>query len=370
VFGVLSAVASALVLGMMSRTASNLPRAILSSSKNKIVAGAFVVWAVAFLSQAVSLICMVLIQRRDFQRQIQPYQPDGALKPQSEMQETQPRAMSVQGNDYCGNASTESKTPPSSSGRSRAGSDTMNSLRSSVSQVVRPMTSKKSPHRPSSLDSRTRVTSISIEDGFDSWDTSTVDIQSWHAVDSASPTPPRFLETIPASPTTSRSPSPGCPLDLKPPKLRRRSRSFSPANSFPNLTKALPTTPTENIDEAHIHPLFRSESPTPSPPTTWGTIVTAAPGAGQVISDRASIRPIHRIRSGSLPSRPLMPQDSLDSIRKDIEREEQEQQQELVGERTLTPPIPEWILSGTPPRNSPSVCLREKAAGLGKARER
>lgn len=365
-------------LGIMRSRVSDLPKTIISSSTESVVVGGFIVWAVALLSQAVFIICMVVIQRRDFQQQIQPYHPESRQEPPSEMQETKPRAASVQGGEYRGKASMESKTPPSSSGRSRAGSDTMASFRSSLSQVVRPITSKtklinnKSQHRPTSIESSTRETSISIEDGFDSWDTSNVDAQSRQAVESASPTPPRFLETIPASPTTSRSPSPGFPLDLEPPKQRKRSRSYSPANSYRELPKSRTTSPTESMNnEAHIHPLFRTDSPTPPPPTTPGTIVTAAPGAGQVISDRASIRSIHRMRSGSLPSSPLMHQDSLDSIRKTIEREELEKEkaEESGGERTLTPPIPEWILSGAPPRNSLSGYSRRKAAGLGKVGE-
>jgi hypothetical protein len=65
-----------------------------------------------------------------------------------------------------------------------------------------------------------------------------------------------------------------------------------------------------------------------------------------------------------------MHQDSLDSIRKDIEREDEEKLEEAGGERTLTPPIPEWILSGAPPRNSMSGNKsRRKPAGLGKVGE-
>src|SRR5690606_26315437 len=97
------------------------------------------------------------------------------------------------------------------------------------------------------------------EDGFDSWDTSAVDPQNRQTVmQSTSPTG-RFLETIPASPTTSRSPSPGDSFSLDPPRPRNRSRSYSPAGS----TRA-PRPPFSHSDgtEAHIHPLFRSDSPT------------------------------------------------------------------------------------------------------------
>jgi hypothetical protein len=350
-FGVLSATLSAVMLGM-ARGRKDLPKIVAGSSSKNLVAGGFIVWGVALLLQAVFMICMVIIQRRDFQQQIQPYRTE--IEPRTEMQEAaRPSASSVQANgEYRGDTSMESKSPPSSSGRSRAGSDTMSSLRSSLSQVVWPISSKtkliqnRSSNRPGSLDSYCD-TRASVDYGFDSWDTSTVDAQSRHAVESASPTPPRFLETIPASPTTSRSPSPGFPLDLEPPRTRKRSRSYSPANSYKDLPRTARHTSPESPHEAHIHPLFRTDSPTPPPAATPGTVVTAAPGAGQVISDRSSIKSINRMRSGSLPSSPLVHYGSFDSMRQVVEREEQEQSED-GGERTLTPPIPDFILNGGP----------------------
>lgn len=359
VFGVLSAVTSAVLLGMMRTRMAELPKRTINSSTEKLVTGAFIVWAVSLLAKAVFIIFMVIIQRKGLQQQTQPYRADTEEPEQfPEMLESRPRASSVQKSVHRATPSVDS-TPPPSSGRSRAGSDTRSSFRSSISQVVRPITSKtkliqpnhRSPYRPQStrsIDSSHRDTSISVEEGFDSWDTSAVDSQSREAVASASPTPPRFLETIPASPTGSRSPSPGFPLDLEPPKSRQRSRSYSPANSYRDLPRTARTTsPTESVNsEAHIHPLFRTDSPTPPPAATPGTIVTAAPGAGQVISDRQSIRSIHRMRSGSLPSSPLVHSNSLDSMRRAMEREELERLEEAGTERSLTPPIPDFILNG------------------------
>ena len=359
VFGILSSAASAVVLGLMQNRILDIPKVILGTSTNNLILGGFVVWAVAMLAQSVFIICMIIIQRKELKRA----QRYSSAQPHtlSEMQQaSRPRQENLQSNHYRGSSSMESKSPPPSSGRSRAGSDTMTSLRSSVSQVVRPITSKtklinQKTHRPPSLTSSYNEASHP-EDGFDSWDTSAVDAQSRQAVEQSSPTPPRFLETIPASPTTSRSPSPGFPLDLEPPRTRRRSRSYSPANSplprsySPSLSfrenpRSRTTSPTESTLEAHIHPLFRTDSPTPPPAATPGTVVTAAPGAGTLISDRASIR---RMRSGSLPSSPkvsspLMHSDSLDSIRRTM-LEERTIDEEAESERTITPPIPQWIM--------------------------
>jgi len=233
---------------------------------------------------------------------------------------------------------------------------------------VRPVSSKTrllpnsqrfSRHRAASLDANAPQERPSVdEDGFDTWDTSAVDPQNRQTVLETSPKiPGRFLETIPASPSTSRSPSPGMPLDLEPPPARRRSRSYSPARSAHSELGQVPTLLTEhqNVSEAHIHPLFRSDSPTPAPAATPGTVVTAAPNAGQIISDRQGIRTLNRMRSGSLPtpSSPLSRPASFDDFHTPLGspglsrelREEPEEEETKVAERKMTPPIPEWILS-------------------------
>ncbi|KAG7102059.1 hypothetical protein HYQ44_018637 [Verticillium longisporum] len=240
--------------------------------------------------------------------------------------------------------SMDSRSPPqSSSGRSAT--ETMSSFRSSLSHVVRPVTSKtrllstREKYRHSTDSHSIR------EDSFDSWDTSTVDLHNRMTVlGTASPVaPPRLLETIPASPTTSRSTSPGFPLDLVPPPVRRRSRSFSPARRPQSNSPEL-----EGPGEANIHPLFRSDSPVPPPNVTPGTVVVASPNAGQVISDRKSVR---RMRSSSLANgqSPLSHQSSFEFLPSSSvnEQDEVEEQSEIESpsERKMTPPIPEWILT-------------------------
>jgi hypothetical protein len=229
--------------------------------------------------------------------------------------------------------------------------------------------SQNKPHRPTSLDSGTGEREI-IEDGFDSWDLSAVELHSRHFVISAanstntsSPSHGRFLETIPASPTGSRSPSPGFPLDLEPPSRRRRSRSHSPATTMMVKHRG-DAAPSPTGSEAHIHPLFRTDSPTPPPSATPGTIVTAAPGAGQAIIDRQSL---HRMRSGSLPnsSSPLGHSRSLDDMASTLKDNDESGRPPSPPEREMTPPIPDWIL-GAGPRNSFSGYSRRKGmVGLG-----
>ncbi|EPE35446.1 hypothetical protein GLAREA_11145 [Glarea lozoyensis ATCC 20868] len=362
---VLSAVASAILFATTKIQIANMSPMSVISSQN-LVTGGFIIWAAFLLFQAIFVISIIIVQKRGCEQLTQPFgdEPDREAFPEMEEANNAEKRALENDNAHRGDSSIEFRTPPSSSGRSRAGSDNISSLRSSLSQVVRPISSKtkliqtshKSPHRPTSTSSSQRGTSM--DDGFDSWDTSTVDAHSRHAVESVSPVgQQRFLETIPASPTGSRSPSPGFPLDLVPPKTRTRSCSNSPANTpatspkdRERFQKSRTVSPTESMNEAHIHPLFRTVSPTPPPSATPSTIITAAPNAGQLIADRQSIRSIHRMRSGSLPSSPLGHSPSLDSIRCTMEKEELERF-EPGGERTLTPPIPDFVLNGGP-RNS------------------
>jgi hypothetical protein len=76
---------------------------------------------------------------------------------------------------------------------------------------------------------------------------------------------------------------------------RQLSRSASTWQSFSSSSS----------DQAHIHPLFRSESPNPPPFTSPGTIITASPYAGQVIGpDHALASKFPRSPHGSRPASP------------------------------------------------------------------
>lgn len=99
-------------------------------------------------------------------------------------------------------------------------------------------------------------------------------------------------------------PPPSCPPDCTPfpqhsysrPGTRSGpvSRSGTISRSRPGSRSRAPSS------EDHIHPLFRTSSPTPPPSASAGTNVTAAPEAGQLINERM----LKRMRSGSLQSSP------------------------------------------------------------------
>lgn len=154
---------------------------------------------------------------------------------------------------------------------------------------------------------------------------------------------PRGLETIPASPVASRSPSPQSFVELEPPRIqtRRRSRSYSPVS----IRRELRELPGANSGEAHIHPLFRSDSPDPHPFATPGTIVMAAPDAGRVLSRQTSSLSLNRLRSDSLPIAPpnLNRHDDFDSRSLRMYRSELDLSEQAQGDMDMAPPAPEWL---------------------------
>ena len=208
--------------------------------------------------------------------------------------------------------------------------------------------------RASSFDSPSRRPSQ--DEDFDSWDTSSVSQQVRETIayskaglkgsglepipGSRSPSPAKVLE----GPFFQTSPSPSPPASPLPqPSVSQPgSAPISPLERSADLPKwpthfpiatpianSLPATPRQQEfsrpssrsgpvsrsasiavprsrqgsrsrapSEDHIHPLFRTSSPTPPPSASAGTNVTAAPEAGQLIDEHM----LKRMRSASLAS--------------------------------------------------------------------
>ncbi|KAK3670920.1 hypothetical protein LTR78_009198 [Recurvomyces mirabilis] len=174
------------------------------------------------------------------------------------------------------------------------------SWRNSMDQVIRPMTSRTRLIRRSFMSSDAR-SSHSVRppstdttrqyDGFEFWDTSTVEANT---DDLVPPMPPLSrkesrtrLEPIPGS----RPVSPAKPLDgpflesTLPEHLQLpESPLHSPSIAETSSIHEYPLNRRPSTTQAHIHPLFRPESPFPPPLPTPGTVITASPLAGQVVS--------------------------------------------------------------------------------------
>ncbi|KAJ8123391.1 hypothetical protein O1611_g9602 [Lasiodiplodia mahajangana] len=347
-----SAVSVALLIVISN--AKDLPKAVSNVPLANLQIGSAVALAFAFISQLFFIVVYFVLHRLPDSEQALSLHTneEGRLSPQLPMRiksvpydRTKPAVSQTRLNDR--GSSEYASRPGTSSGRSAA--ETITSFSGSLSNIVRPMgsrtrllsSSSKSGQRLGSFDSNAFRDRISVtEDGFDSWDTSSVDPHNRQMVlETSSPVRPRFLETIPASPTTSRSPSPGCPLDLEPPKRGRRNRSDSPIRRAQQERAYMPSE-----SELHIHPLFRSDSPGPPPPTTPGTVVVAAPNAGQFITGKS----VNRMRSCSSPnSSPLSRQGSYESFGNtaSLNGDSLRPDNGNVEERKMTPPIPDWVLN-------------------------
>ncbi|KFY42577.1 hypothetical protein V495_04446 [Pseudogymnoascus sp. VKM F-4514 (FW-929)] len=375
----LSAVAT--FIWMICTPKNGLPSTIFAMSTQMLVIIALIVWAVSGLAHTLYMMSIATVVRKGLHTS----QRAGAAEEgqaASEMAETSnptrdDSQRSTDSSTYVGSAGS---TSTRSIQKRLSTESRRSSFRYSFHNAIRPMTSKT--HLIGNRNSLRRQSRDSFAaerdfiDSFDSWDTSTVEGPAWESTlsfgitcsSSLSSVPhhPRILETIPASPTaSSRSQSPGYPLDIQPPPsiYARHSRSQSPAASFRDLSGSHSPVGSEK----HIHPLFRSDSPTPPPAATPSSILTAAPNAGVAISEMA-VAVVRRKRSSSQtgPS-PLIHTTSLDNIAWEVKREigniwtevrresrsrsgpvelNEKNATELspVGERGMTPPIPEWIL--------------------------
>ncbi|CAK7240175.1 MAG: hypothetical protein STHCBS139747_001613 [Sporothrix thermara] len=415
---------SAAALASLGRSARSPSHSILGNSAVPFLAGAAVTLGVTFAAQLIFLIVHYIATRSAVAIGGQLTTPEtgrfGGAAAELAGRSNRNGSSSVINN----NADTSIHSPSSSvriksvpysktSGSSasttkeQTSPDTMYSIRSTFSHVIHPITSKtrlipsspighsdsspsiggtssqrSSTWRPDSLAgsslspastyaSREYDVRPSIDD-FDSWDTSGVDPQNLVTVLESFMPPSsiasRFLETIPASPSTSRSsrsstnshsPAEGSMRSVSGTRLRSKSHSNFPPPG-----------------EAHIHPLFRSDSPTPPPAVSAGTVVTAAPlnVAQMTVTDAQSLRTLSRMRSGSLPAvpSPLSRQGSFDDFgprrglggsspserphtgygsarlrESNTEEDEADRRSraDSSAERKMTPPIPEWVMS-------------------------
>lgn len=319
---VLSIIAAALTVATLVCLSSS---AVLVNTTSKFLAGTAVMLVASFVAQLLFLVvCFITARASNESKSNSPNMQEVGRRLPTTHVKSIPYSSTSPSEPATRNVSMDSKYPPSTSGRFST-AETFSSVASTLTNVMRPTSSRtrllSSGHSLKSMrsESFSRRDRYSNAEDFDSWDTSSVDPQNRQTVleSSSSMTGGHFLETIPASPTTSRSPSPGTTLDLEAPRPRRRSRSFSPASMrTPLQPPQRAFTQQVSVSESHIHPLFRSDSPDPPPLVSPGTVVMAAPQAGQVISDRQCIRGLGRVRSGSLPavSSPLTRARSFDTF--------------------------------------------------------
>jgi hypothetical protein len=250
---------------------------------------------------------------------------------------------------------------------SNRSSQSLKSWRDSFQHAVRPMSSRsKLASRPSfnrdvlSIHSDGfSVKSATQPDAFDAWE---VDAQSNGAAAQLTlpsvlmPRRGTALEPIPGS----RPASPAKVLD-GPFSLENDEELYPP----PKLALETSRPPSPAGSEAHIHPLFRSESPSPAPATTPGTNILASPLANTVIPCPA--RPYSRMRSNSsrsnlnscAPSPALVHQRSFINERTNSHLSQSSRSRSpSPPSRRMTPPIPDFVLNSSP-RSSVSGSQRK-----------
>lgn len=185
-----------------------------------------------------------------------------------------------------------------------------NFLKSTTARrVLQPVSSKTrlvlgSPRDSRSMHSRagslTTSEATRANSDFENWDTSAVE-----AFDNpfAQKT---FLEPIPGSrPASPANPLDGpfgggmaAPNEIPLPESPPHPSALDCGASFRTFRR-----PSEHED-SYYHPLFRSESPAPPPPVSPGTVITASPFAGQIVSQELIVpRMLHSAAS----SRPASP---------------------------------------------------------------
>lgn len=211
------------------------------------------------------------------------------------------------------------------------------SFRRSVSHAIRPMTSKTrllfrasmtSPESPSLYSGRdASMDGTRTENEFHGWDTTGgLEGQTVDLIITRPSTRRTRLEPIPGSRPASPAKRLDGPFeessgaaDMAPLESPMASPILSRSGSAFTRPRALSRPHSSNSQhESHIHPLFRSESPNPPPLASPGTIITASPLAGQIVSSEQQyfspprrLQSTHGSRAGS-PS-PLSPARSRQS---------------------------------------------------------
>lgn len=199
------------------------------------------------------------------------------------------------------------------------------SLRHSAGNALRPMTSRTrlllgtswgstKDSKEIHISSEVGTEAIRSTDEFENWDTSKVDEDFENSFRSKT-----RLETIPGS----RPVSPAHPLngpfagdadELPTPTTAADTPVASPwsetgsLRSIPRSMSVTRRASAPDADESHIHPLFRTESPAPPPMTSPGTIITASPYAGQIITPELALITSRLLGSahGSRPASPII----------------------------------------------------------------
>lgn len=202
----------------------------------------------------------------------------------------------------------------------KSSSERLSSLRSSISGLVMTPLSERHLGRSNSK----RASKHTFPDSpsgeyscrertFDNWDTSAVSREN---KETALRSSMLSMKPLPSLPSPSR-PQTAYTLDGTLVNSSETTLPLSPQGPRCGIPRV--SRPRTLSLESHIHPLFRSDSPCPSPTPSPGTVLTASPVAGQTITTHT----VRKIRSSSLlqSSKPLPSIDSSEDLETTSESE-------------------------------------------------
>lgn len=292
---IVGGIAVGALLGWANTSRSEVPSYVLRLKISTYLFVSFILWGVSVIVQILFFACLAWANNPTAKSLQEP----SISTPEERQEMAEPSrpntSTTIESNPFQGE--------PSSSNSPSAPPSEAASLRSSLSIKTRPTTVKgRIPNRQHAFQARSSMDSPAVrrrpsqDEAFDSWDTSGVGPHIRETVLQSSPIVKAYpLEPIPGS----RSPSPAKALEG--PFFPQGPSESPPPSPLPQPPVSRPVSRARSASsEDHIHPLFRTYSPGPTPNASSNTMVTAAPGAGQLINQRV----LKRMRSGSLPSSP------------------------------------------------------------------
>jgi hypothetical protein len=324
------------------------------------VSGQIAVWAISFLSQAILYTSSLWHRKAPKVQTVITSGPRDSVM--SELRTSRPSHLNFAEPSQLPTPMAVYQQPevlgalPSPTFSTRS-SQSLRSFRESLRHVVRPVTSRttlisqKSFTRdtPVSIYSnRQSIDTVSHSDGFDSWDTSSVSLPARDVVlQQVAPSRGTTLEPIPGSRPNSVARALDGPFLSELPEEDDEDLP-PPPKMMPDISRP----PSPACSEAHIHPLFRSESPSGLPPPTMtpGTSIIASPYSNQAIA--CPPRSFSRMRSNSNLSQSAVGPPSLHQARS-FTREraasiQSKSRSPSPPSRAMTPPIPDFVLNSSP----------------------
>ncbi|KAL8764231.1 MAG: hypothetical protein Q9184_000200 [Pyrenodesmia sp. 2 TL-2023] len=276
------------MLGWANTSRGDVPSYVLGLKISTYLFVGFILWGVSVIAQILFFACLAWANNPAEKS----FQESSHSTPEERQEMTEPSrpntSTTIQSNPFQGEPSSSSSpsAPPSEAASLRSSF----SIKTKVTMAKGRLSNRQQVFQArSSMDSPAVRRRPSQDEAFDAWDTSGVGSHIRETVLQSSPVVRAYpLEPIPGS----RSPSPAKALEGP---FFGQGASDSPLSSpLPQPTISRPVSRARSASsEDHIHPLFRTYSPGPPPNASSNTVVTAAPGAGQMINQRILKRMSH-----------------------------------------------------------------------------